>query len=110
MKEKKIQELQIYEQNLQNMLLQRQVIQAEINEINNALAELEKSKEASSFKIVGGIMIKESKTEIAKELEEKKNLLELRAKSFEKQEEMLKKRSEELREELLKDMKEIKKK
>ncbi len=106
MKEKKLQELQIYEQNLQTIILQKQVLQAEMNEISNALKEIEKSKEASVYKIIGGIMIKENREDIAKELKEKKEILELRIKNFEKQEEILKKKFEELRKELLEDLKE----
>ena len=34
---KKIQELQILEQNLQNLLMQKQAFQIELNEIENAL-------------------------------------------------------------------------
>ncbi|MEM1534935.1 MAG: prefoldin subunit beta [Candidatus Pacearchaeota archaeon] len=103
-REKKLEELQIYEQNLQSILLQKQVIQAEQNEINNALKELERAKD-ECFKIVGGIMIKESKANLSKELEERKKLLELRLKSFDKQEELIRKKANELREELLKEMK-----
>jgi len=105
MQQKKLEELQLYEQNLQNILLQKQIIQAELNEINNALTELEKLKEASAFRIVGGIMVKKNKDELKRELEDKKRLLELRIKSFEKQEELIRKKAEEIREELLKGVK-----
>lgn len=105
MKEKKIEELQVYEQNLQNLVLQKQIIQAEFTDITSALKELEKSKEEKVYRIVGGILIKEDKTEIKKDLEEKKKLMELRLKSFEKQEEAIKKRIEEIRAEVLKEIK-----
>ena len=101
-KERKFQELQIYEQNLQNIILQRQLFQTEMNEVEKALEELEKIEENFCYEIVGGIMIKKEKKEVVRELKEKKELLELRIKNFERQEELLKKKSEELRQELAK--------
>ncbi len=100
--EKTFEELQIYEQNLQSIMLQKQILQAELNEIINALDELEKLGEDSAFRIVGGIMVKKKKEELQKELEERKKIVELRIKNFEKHEELLKKKAEELRQELLK--------
>ncbi|MEM4318585.1 MAG: prefoldin subunit, partial [Candidatus Pacearchaeota archaeon] len=73
--EGKLEELQLYEQNLQNLVLQKQILQADLNEINSALKEVAKSKD-ECFKIVGGIMIKIPKDEIIKDLEEKKKLQE----------------------------------
>lgn len=99
-RDRKIQELQIYEQNLQNILLQKQIFQAELNEIESALKELEKSKEEDCFQITGGIMVKRKKQEIEKELKEKKEITELRIKSFEKQEGLINKKAEDIRKEL----------
>lgn len=105
MDKKKLEELQVYEQNLQNILLQKQFLQTELNEINNAIEELEKLEGNEAFRIVGGIMIKKNKEELKKELKEKKGLIELRIKSFEKQEEIIKKKVDEIREEILKKLK-----
>ena len=96
---KKIQELQILEQNIQNLLLQKQAFQIELNETTNALEELKKSKD-SAFKIVGQIMIKADKKELEKELEDKKNILNLRVNSIEKQEKIFNDKTEKLREEI----------
>ncbi len=98
--QKQIQELQILEQNLQNILLQKQSLQLEITEVENALAELKKAgKEV--YKITGQIMIAANKEDLEKELKQKQELVSLRLKSLDKQEEGLVKSSEDLREEVL---------
>lgn len=83
--EEKIKEMQITEQNLQNLLMQKQAFQMELNETQNA-SEALKSSKGDVYKIAGQIMLKSNKPEIEKELEEKKHLLSLRVKSIEKQE------------------------
>ncbi len=83
-------QMQLSEQALQNLLLQKQVFQFEYIETNNALEELKKTKQEEVFKIVGSLMIKASKTELEKELERKKDVINLRLKAIEKQETELK--------------------
>lgn len=99
--ERSIQELQILEQTIQNLLLQKQAFQIEISETNNALEELKKTKD-DAFKIVGQIMIKADKAELEKELEGKKKLLNLRLNSIQKQEDLLSEKIEKLKEEITK--------
>jgi len=102
--QEKIQELQILEQNLQALLLQKQAFQLELNETENALSELGKSKD-EVYKITGQIMIKASKPELEKELKEKTDILSLRLKSIEKQESIFKEKLEKLRNEVEKEIK-----
>jgi prefoldin beta subunit len=97
----KIQELQSYEQNLQNLLMQKQTFQIEVSESENALLEISKSHD-DVYKIVGSVMIKVKKDNIIKEINQKMDLLNLRLKSIEKQESELTKDFEELRKEVLK--------
>lgn len=99
--ERGIQELQILEQAIQNLLLQKQAFQIEISETNNALEELKKTKD-DAFKIVGQIMIKADKAELEKELEGKKKLLNLRLNSIQKQEDLMSEKIEKLKEEITK--------
>lgn len=73
-------------------------------ETESALSELEKSKEA--YKIVGNIMVSSTKAQLKKDLESKKEMLELRVKSLEKQEEKIKEKSSKLQEEVMSEMKE----
>lgn len=70
---KKIQELQILEQNLQTFLMQKQTIQVELNEILNALTDLKKSDD-EVYKLVGGLVLKSDKTVLTQELEEKRKI------------------------------------
>lgn len=84
------QELSLLENQLQNFLIQRQSLQVEINEIENALSEIKKSDE-EVYKIISGIMIKAEKRVLEKELKEKKELIELKISSIEKQEKIVEK-------------------
>src|SRR3990167_4852011 len=83
--DEKVKELQLLEQNLGNLLFQKQTFQLELGEVTSASEELEASK-GDVFKIVGNVMIKSSKERLKKELDEKKDLISLRMKSIEKQE------------------------
>ena len=84
--EKKLQEMQFLEQNLQNILMQKQAFQMELSETDSALVEIKSSKE-DVYKIVGNLMIKSDKNKIQKELETKKKLFETRLKALDTQEE-----------------------
>ncbi|MBR9699473.1 prefoldin subunit beta [Candidatus Woesearchaeota archaeon] len=97
--EEKISQLQLYEQSLQNLLMQKQQFQGQLIEIESALKELEKSSE--SYKIVGNVMVKAKKDDVIKDLDEKKSALDMRLKSLEKQEESIKKKAESLRSEVM---------
>lgn len=97
----KIQELQITEQNLQNLLMQKQAFQMESAETASALGEIESAGD-EVFKIVGQLMVKSDKSKIKSELENKQKLLELRINSIEKQENSLSEKLETLRKEIMK--------
>lgn len=101
--DKKIHEMQILEQNLQNLLLQKQAFQMELSETTSALEEIEKSTD-DVFKIIGQLMIKSDKKKIKDELINKEKILELRTKSLEKQEEYLSKQIDKIREEVIKEV------
>lgn len=92
----KLQELQMAEQNLQNILLQKQAFQLELNETESAIEETKKADD-DIFKILGNIMIKADKKEVLKELEEKKNIFSLRIKTLENQEKIFFERFEKLK-------------
>jgi|SRR3989344_3164567 len=101
--EQNIAQLQLLEQNLQNFLAQKQTFQSQSLEIENALNELDKSKE-DSYKVIGNIMIKEKKENLIKDLKSKKEIIELRLKTLEKQEEKIKDKAKELQEKVLKEL------
>lgn len=95
----KLQELRIGEQNLQNILLQKQAFQIELHETEAAIEEAENSS-GDIYKIVGQIMINSKKEEILKQLQEKKETLILRVKAIENQEKFLNSRLEKLKKEI----------
>ena len=99
-KERKIQEIQILEQSLQNLLLQKQAFQMEISETIAAKREIEKAGD-DVFKIIGQLMIKSDKSKVKEELSNKERLLDLRIKSLEKQEATFLEKMDSLKKEIL---------
>ncbi len=65
--EKKIQEMQMLEQNLQNLFMQKQAFQMELSETEAALKEIEGAKD-EVFKVIGQLMIKTEKAKMSEEL------------------------------------------
>lgn len=104
--QEKIQQLQLIEQNLQNLLAQKQQFQSQMFELDGALKEIDASPQV--YKIVGGIMVLTEKEKLKKDLSEKKELVELRISSIEKQEKQFKDKAKTIQEEVLALMKEKK--
>lgn len=100
----KVMQLQMMEQGLQNTIAQKQNFQAQATEIENALKEVKETKE-NVFKVIGSTMVSIDKEKIEKELSSKKEILNLKIKSFEKQEKQTKEKFEELQKEVLKSIK-----
>ncbi|MBI4116615.1 prefoldin subunit beta [Candidatus Pacearchaeota archaeon] len=96
----KINEMQVLEQTLHNLILQKQNFQMELSETQSALAEMEKSGD-DVFKIVGQLMIKADKDKIKEELSGREKILELRLKSLERQEDSFMKKLDGLKEEVV---------
>lgn len=96
---KKIQEMQILEQSLQNILLQKQAFQMELSETETALKEIESSDD-EVYKIIGQLMIKTKKETINSDLNEKKKILSIRLKNLDKQENSLNEQIEKIRDEV----------
>ena len=92
------------EQNLQNLLAQRQQFSAQLVEAESALKEIETAQ--TVYKIVGNIMVKSKPDVLTQELAQKKELIELRLKSLEKQESQIRDRSSQLKEDVMKHIKE----
>ena len=95
----KIARLQMLEQNMQTLLMQKQQYQSQLFELESALTEIEKSQTA--YKIVGGIMVSSTKEELKKELGQKKEIVELRLGSIDKQEKQFREKAKVLQEELI---------
>lgn len=91
-----MQRLQMLEQNMQSVGMQKQQFQAQLFEIEGALKELASSPVA--YKLIGGVMVKVEKEKLTKELENKKEVLELRVETLEKQESQLRDKAKKLQE------------
>src|SRR3989344_125065 len=96
--EEKIEEIQLLEQSLQSLLQQKQRFQNEQIEIENALNELNKTK-SKPYKIINGIMFEAEPEDL------KKEVIDIRIKSINKQEQEKRKKAEILQKEVLKGIK-----
>lgn len=79
-------ELQMQNQQLQTIMIQKQALMIQDKEMENALEEVEKCTDEDIYKSVGPILVKISKEAIKKELEEGREENDLKIKSLEKQE------------------------
>jgi len=102
--EEKIAQLQLMEQNMQNVIMQKQAFQTQLFEIDNALKELEKTKD-ETYKIVGPIMVSINKKDLKDDLQSKKEVIELRIKNLEKQEKKIKEEATQLQSDVMKKLK-----
>ena len=103
MSSEKAQQLHLLQQNLQNTLVQKQQMESHLTELNSALSELKETDK--SYKIVGKIMISTPKEELSKNLENEKEVAEVRMNSFQKQETALKENIEKLQKEVVEKLK-----
>ena len=90
------------EQNVQQLTQQKQQLQSSFFELESAEKELKTAKTA--FRIVGNLMVQSNKDELAKDVTSKKEILELKINTLEKQEKKLREESQTLQQALMKDM------
>lgn len=88
-KENEIEKLQQCQQQLQILMMQKQNMQMQLNEIENALAEINKSDKAEIYEMVGTIIIKKKFEDVKKSLEEKQENVKLRISFLDSQNEKL---------------------
>jgi|SRR3989344_8653081 len=98
-----IAQLQLLQQNLQSLLLQKQQLQNILIELESALQEIEHSEKC--YKIMGHIMVASSKDAVSKELAEKKEMNHMRLKNYISQEEKLKRSIGDVQKELMQEKK-----
>ncbi len=101
--EEKVQQLSMYEQSLSQLNMQKQQFQFQVSEIDSAMNEI-KTQE-SAYKIVGSIMIKKSNKEIEKDLVQKKEMMNIRIDSLEKQESKIREKTQKLQKEVQESLK-----
>jgi prefoldin beta subunit len=89
-------QFQSYQQQLQAILIQKENLKLQMLELERALEDLKASKGKEAYKITGPIMIKKTKTELKKELKQRKENFDLRVKTLEKAEERITKKLKEM--------------
>lgn len=97
--QEKLQELQFSEQNLQNILMQKQAFEIELNEVESAEEEVKNSND-EIFKITGQIMVKAKKEQLISDLNDKKRILNLRLKTLENQEKNIQEKVDKIKKEI----------
>ena len=95
-------QFQIMQQQLQNVLIQKESLRFSVLEIDRAVEELEKSKDKIAYKITGPIMVSKSVEDIKKDLKDTREALNVRIESLEKIEKRLADKLTELQEKLKK--------
>lgn len=98
--ESKVAEFERSRAQLFNVSAQKQQLQLQSMTMRQALDELGKTKEKKVFKAVGNILIQADTEKVKKELEEKKESVDLRLKTLQKQEDSLVNRLNKLKSEL----------
>jgi prefoldin beta subunit len=93
------QEMRILEQQRQQIMMQKQSLQFEQNQIDNALSEIKKTND-DVYRMLSGAMLKVQKPELLKELDEKQKSISIHLEAIEKQEKLIDARLEELQKEL----------
>lgn len=94
--------LQDLQEQLRAIVLRKQQIELELREVERALKETEGlSNDVPIYKSVGALLFKTEKEKVVKELGERKEELELRIKTLERQESRVKQQLEELRKSIL---------
>jgi len=97
--------LQQMQQQSQMFMFQKQSVQLQTSEIDNAIKELEKTQENEVYEIVGTIMLKKDRKELEKALKEKKEVLDLRLTTIDKQLEKIESEARKLQEKVSKEIK-----
>lgn len=97
--------LQQLQQTLQAVLAQKQQVELELTELEQALSELQKiADDAVIYKSIGSILVRTDKAKVTADLNERKELLNTRAAVLGKQEERLRTQMKELQSRLQQDL------
>lgn len=100
--------LQQLQQTLQGVMAQKQQLEMQLTEVEQALSELEKMTEtAVIYKSIGALLVKSEKAKVTSELTERKELLKMRVDVLAKQEERLKTQVKDLQEKLQQDLRPV---
>ena len=97
--------LQQLQQTLQSILAQKQQVDMEKSEVDQTIAELQKTAEdAVIYKAIGSLLVKAEKTKVNTELVERKELLDTRSTVLARQEERIRSQVKESQAKLQEDL------
>ena len=97
--------LQQQQQTLQAVLTQKQQLEMELTEVEQALSELEKmTDDAIIYKSIGSLLVKSERPKVTSDLNERKDLLNMRINVLGKQEERLRSQIKDLQTKLQSDL------
>ena len=97
--------LQQLQQTLQTVLAQKQQVELELTEVEQALSELQKTAaDTVMYKAVGSLLVKSEKIKVTDDLNERKELLNVRVQVLGKQEERLRGQLKDLQAKLQRDL------
>jgi prefoldin beta subunit len=100
--------LQQLQQTLQGVMAQKQQLELQLGEVEEALSELEKMNEtAVIYKSIGALLVKSQKTTVTEELKERKELLTMRVDVLAKQDDRLRTQAKDLQEKLQQDLRPV---
>jgi prefoldin beta subunit len=100
--------LQQLQQTLQSVLAQKQQVEMEKTEVEQTIAELQKTADdAVIYKVAGSLLIKGEKAKITEELVERKELLNTRSTVLARQEERLRSQVKEAQTKLQEDLRPV---
>ena len=100
-KDESVQRLQLIEQNVQALNMQKQQFQGQLFELDAALKELETAP--SAFKLIGGLLISVPKQTLQSDLKQRRDMFDVRLQTLDKQEAQLKEKAKKLQAEVLKE-------
>ena len=100
--------LQQLQQTLQGVMSQKQQLDLQLTEVEQAVSELEKLNEtAVVYKSIGALLVKAEKDKVTTELTERKELVKMRVNVLAKQEERLRTQVKDLQEKLQQDLRPV---
>ena len=100
--------LQQLQQTLQGVMAQKQQLEMQLTEVEQAAGELEKLDEtAVVYKSIGALLVKSEKDKVSTELTERKELVKMRVDVLAKQEERLRTQVKDLQEKLQQDLRPV---
>jgi len=96
------------QQTLQSVLTQKQQLELELTEVDQALDELKNlGEDAVIYKSIGSLLVKVGKAKITEDLKERRELLNMRISVLGRQEERLRSQLKDLQEKLQRDLRPV---